>query len=134
VTHSEFNHSKTEPVHFLQIWITPDTRGLAPAYAQQTFDRAAAGREFVLLAAREKRPGSLSIHQDVSVRVGLLKPNEQRELALEPGRHAWVHVARGGVKLNGTDLAEGDGAAVSMESRLQFVGLQPAEVLVFDLA
>jgi redox-sensitive bicupin YhaK (pirin superfamily) len=134
VTHSEFNHSKTEPVHFLQIWIMPDTRGLEPAYAQQTFDRDAAGREFVLLASREERPGSLSIHQDVSLRVGLLKPDEERELALEPGRHAWVHLARGAARLNGTDLAEGDGAAVSMEPRLQFVGLQPAEVLVFDLA
>jgi redox-sensitive bicupin YhaK (pirin superfamily) len=134
IRHSEFNHSKTEPVHFLQIWIMPDTRGLEPAYAQQTFDRDAAGREFVLLASREERPGSLSIHQDVSLRVGLLKPDEERELALEPGRHAWVHLARGAARLNGTDLAEGDGAAVSMEPRLQFVGLQPAEVLVFDLA
>jgi len=134
VTHSEFNHSKTEPVHFLQIWIMPDTRGLAPAYAQQTFDRDAAGREFVLLASPEKRPGSLSIHQDVSLRVGLLKPNEERELRLEPGRHAWVHVARGAVRLNGTDLVEGDGAGIGMEPRLQFAGLQPVEVLVFDLA
>jgi redox-sensitive bicupin YhaK (pirin superfamily) len=134
VTHSEFNHSKTEPVHFLQIWIMPDTRGLEPAYAQQTFDREAAGREFVLLASRGNRPGSLSIHQDVNLRVGILKPNEERELQLEPGRHAWVHVARGAVRLNGTELVEGDGAALSLEPRLQFAGVQPAEVLVFDLA
>jgi hypothetical protein len=66
--------------------------------------------------------------------VGLLVPDEERELALEPGRHAWVHVARGAVTLNGTNLSEGDGAAVSLESRLQFVGRQPAEVLIFDLA
>ena len=134
VTHSEFNHSKTEPVHFLQIWIMPDTRGLQPAYAQQTFDRDAAAGSFVLLASRENRPGSLTIHQDVNLRVGILKPNEERELQLEPGRHAWVHVARGAVRLNGTGLAEGDGAALSLEPRLQFAGVQPAEVLVFDLA
>jgi redox-sensitive bicupin YhaK (pirin superfamily) len=134
VMHSEFNHSKTEPVHFLQIWIMPDTRGLEPAYAQQTFDRDAAGNSFVLLASRENRPGSLTIHQDVNLRVGTLKPNEERELQLEPGRHAWVHVARGAVRLNGNELAEGDGAALSLEPRLQFAGVQPAEVLVFDLA
>jgi redox-sensitive bicupin YhaK (pirin superfamily) len=134
VTHSEFNHSKTEPVHFLQIWIMPDTRGLEPAYAQQTFDRDAAGREFVLLASGGNRPGSLSIHQDVNLSVGILKPNEERELQLEPGRHAWIHVARGAVRLNGTELVEGDGAALSLEPRLQFAGIQPAEVLVFDLA
>jgi len=134
VTHSEFNHSKTESVHFLQIWIMPDTRGLEPAYAQQTFDRDAAGREFVLLASGGNRPGSLSIHQDVNLSVGILKPNEERELQLEPGRHAWIHVARGAVRLNGTELVEGDGAALSLEPRLQFAGVQPAEVLVFDLA
>ena len=134
VMHSEFNHSKTEPVHFLQIWIMPDTRGLEPAYDQQSFDRDAAGKSFVLLASREKRPGALTIHQDVSLRVGLLAPREERELQLEPGRHAWVHVARGAVTLNGTDLAEGDGAAVSLESRLQFAGRERAEVLIFDLA
>ena len=134
VMHSEFNHSKTEPVHFLQIWIVPDTRGLEPAYAEQRFDRDAAGKSFVLLASRDRRPGALTIHQDVSLWVGLLAPCEERELQLEPGRHAWVHVARGAVRLNGTDLEEGDGAAVSLESRLQFAGRQPAEVLIFDLA
>jgi hypothetical protein len=134
VMHSEFNHSKTEPVHFLQIWVMPDARGLEPAYDEQSFDRDAAAQSFVLLASREKRPGALTIHQDVSLWVGLLKPGEERELQLKPGRHAWVHVARGAVRLNGNDLAEGDGAALSMESRLQFAGRQPAEVLVFDLA
>jgi hypothetical protein len=134
VMHSEFNHSKTDPVHFLQIWIMPDTRGLEPAYDEQSYDRDEAGRSFVLLASREKRPGALTIHQDVNLRVGLLKPWEEREVALEPGRHAWVHVARGAVTLNGTDLAEGDGVALSLEPRLQFTGRQPAEILVFDLA
>ncbi len=134
VTHSEYNHSKSEPVHFLQIWVIPDTRGLAPGYAQQSFDRQAAARSFVLLASGAKKEESLSIHQDVDLWVTLLDPGDERDFPLRAGRHAWVHVARGSVGLNGTDLAEGDGAAVSSEQRLRLVGRQPAEVLIFDLA
>jgi redox-sensitive bicupin YhaK (pirin superfamily) len=133
VMHSEYNHSKTEPVHFLQIWILPDGTGLTPAYAQRTIDRDAAARSFVLLASGKETPGALRIHQDVELRMGLLQPGEERELALAPGRHAWVHVARGAVSLNGTALDEGDGAAIDMEPRLRFTGRAPAEVLVFDL-
>jgi hypothetical protein len=134
ITHSEYNHSKVEPVHFLQIWIVPDTRGLAPAYGQQAFDADAAARSFVLLASRDGRAGSLSLQQDVDVWVTRLGAGEGRSLALGPGRHAWVHVARGSVSANGRALAEGDGASVSEESDLAFVGEQGAEVLVFDLA
>ena len=134
VTHSEYNHSKAEPVHFLQIWIVPDTRALKPAYGQLTFDRQAARQAFVLLASRDGRHGSVQVHQDVELRVGLVAAGERRELALRPGRHAWVHVARGSVSLNGTTLQEGDGAAVSGEEKLSFLGERDAEVLVFDLA
>ena len=134
VTHSEFNHSKTEPVHFLQIWIVPDARDLKPAYGQLAYDREAARRGFVLLASRDGRDGTLQVHQDVDLRVALIGAGERRELALAAGRQAWVHVARGHASVNGTALGEGDGAAVSGEERLTFVGEDDAEVLVFDLA
>jgi redox-sensitive bicupin YhaK (pirin superfamily) len=134
ITHSEYNESKVEPVHFLQIWIVPDTRGLAPAYGQQAFDAAAAARGFVLLASRDGRGGSLSLRQDVDLWVTRLGAGERRGLALGPGRHAWIHVARGAVSANGKALAEGDGASVSEETELSFVGDQAAEILVFDLA
>ena len=134
VRHSEYNHSPKEPVHFLQIWILPDARGLRPGYAQQSFDREAARKSFVLLASKDGRDESIRIHQDVDVWMTLLGEGDSRELALSPGRSAWVHVARGSVSVNGKDLAEGDGAAVSGEDRLRFVGKKPAEVLVFDLA
>ncbi len=134
VMHSEFNHSKVDPVHFLQIWIVPDERGLPPTYGQLAFDREAAARSFVLLASRDGREGSLQVHQDVDVRVTVVGAGEGRELRLHPGRHGWIHVARGSVSVNGTALREGDGAAVSGERGLQFLGGEAAEVLTFDLA
>jgi redox-sensitive bicupin YhaK (pirin superfamily) len=134
VTHSEYNHSKVEPVHFLQIWIVPDARGLKPAYGQQAFDREAARRSFVLLASKDGREGSLEVHQDVDLLVALVGAGERRELSLRPGRQAWVHVARGSSSVNGTVLGEGDGAAVVGEERLTLLGEREAEVLVFDLA
>jgi len=134
VTHSEWNHSKTEPVHFLQIWLVPEARGLAPTYGQRLVDRAAARQGFALLASRDGRDGSLQVRQDAELWVTLLDAGARRELPLRPGRHAWVHVARGAVSLNGTDLGAGDGAAVSGEERLALVGREPAEVLVFDLS
>jgi redox-sensitive bicupin YhaK (pirin superfamily) len=134
VTHSEYNASKTEPVHFLQIWIVPDQRGLAPAYGQKPIDGDAARRGFVLLASSDGREASLQISQDVALWLTLLENGDRRELALAPGRHAWVHVARGAVELSGDRLAEGDGAAVSGPGAVRLAGQGPAEVLVFDLA
>jgi redox-sensitive bicupin YhaK (pirin superfamily) len=134
VTHSEYNDSKAEPVHFLQVWLVPDTRGLKPAYGQRAFDRDAARRGLVLLASRDGREESLQVQQDVDLWVTLLGPGESRKLALRPGRHAWVHVARGSASVNGMVLAEGDGAAVSGEDSLTLAGQQSAEVLIFDLA
>jgi hypothetical protein len=134
VTHSEYNHSKTEPVHFLQIWIVPDGGGLKPAYGQRSFDRDQARRGFVLLASRDGREGSLQVQQDVDVWVTLLEAGDRRALALRPGRHAWVHVARGSVSVNAKVLGEGDGAAISGEDAITLAGQGPGEVLVFDLA
>ena len=134
ITHSEFNHSQTEPVHFLQIWIVPEARGLTPGYAQHAFDGELAGRRFVLLASRGGREGSLDIRQDVDLWATVVGAGQGRELRLRPSRHAWIHVARGSASVNGTELGEGDGAAVSGEDRLDVAGLGTAEVLVFDLA
>lgn len=133
VTHSEYNHSRTDPVHFLQIWIVPDTKGLAPTYGLKVFDRDAAKRFFVLLASKDGREGSIQVQQDVNVWMALLVGGERRELPLAPARHAWIHVARGSASVNETSLAEGDGAGVSGEKALRFLGGDAAEVLVFDL-
>ena len=134
VTHSEYNASKTDPVHFLQIWIIPDRRGLVPAYGQHPVDREAARRGFALLASQDARDGSLEVHQDVELWLALVENGERRALALRPGRHAWVHVARGKVEVNGASLAESDGAAVSGAEAATLAGEESAEVLIFDLA
>jgi redox-sensitive bicupin YhaK (pirin superfamily) len=134
VMHSEFNQSKTEPLHFLQIWIVPDARGLKPAYAQQAVDQAAAKNSFALLASRDGRSGSIQIHQDVDLWLADIAPEQTRTLALRPGRRAWIQMARGSVVANGVELKEGDGAALTNEESIQFLGKKPAEVLIFDLA
>jgi hypothetical protein len=134
VTHSEMNASKTEAVHFLQIWIVPDTRGLAPRYDQRVFDGDTARRSLVLLASKDGREGSIQVHQDVALWMTRLGEGDQRAHVLAPGRHAWVHVARGSVALNGLELDEGDGAALSEETDVRLVGRGDAEVLLFDLA
>ncbi len=134
VTHSEYNASKTEPVHFLQVWIVPDTRGLAPRYDQKAFDAAAAGNGLVLLASKDGRDGSIQVHQDVALWVTRLGEGGERTHALAAGRDAWVHVARGAATLNGHELEEGDGAAFSDEAQVHLVGRGDAEVLLFDLA
>ena len=133
VEHSEYNHSQTEPVHFLQVWIVPDSRGLAPKYGQQAFDRDRAKRSFVLLASRDGREGSLQVAQDVDVWMTQLAGGERRELPLAPGRQAWIHLARGAASVNGTSLREGDGAGASKEESLKLLGGDAAEVLIFDL-
>jgi redox-sensitive bicupin YhaK (pirin superfamily) len=134
VTHSEYNPSRTEPVHFLQIWILPEREGLAPGYEQRAFpDEAKRGR-LCLVASRGGRAGSVTVHQDVDLFAALLGPGKQVGHRLGPGRHAWVQVARGAVSLNGTALAQGDGAAVSDEPGLEIQASEPSEILLFDLA
>jgi redox-sensitive bicupin YhaK (pirin superfamily) len=133
VRHSEYNASKTEPVHFLQIWIVPDRDGLRPGYDQRPFDAEAARRGFVTLASPEGGEGEVQLQQDVSLLVTRLGAGDEREHALAPGRHAWVHVARGDVALDGRDLREGDGAALTGEKAVRITGRSDAEVLLFDL-
>ena len=133
VRHSEFNESRTAPVHFLQIWIIPDRRGHAPGYEQKTFPEAERHGRLRLVASRDGRDGSVSLHQDVSLWAGTLDEGQKAEIALASGRHAWVHVARGAATVNGRRLGEGDGAALSDERAVSLTG-HGGEVLVFDLA
>jgi redox-sensitive bicupin YhaK (pirin superfamily) len=134
VTHSEFNASSSVPVHFLQIWIVPAERGLAPGYAQHAYDDDAARRGFLPLASGDGRDGTIRLRQDVTLSVAKLGPGQRAAYDLAPGRHAWLHVARGAAALNGQPLDAGDGAAVSGESRLEVEGRGEAELLLFDLA
>ena len=134
VVHSETNPSRTEPVHFLQIWIVPDRPGHQPGYEQKAFTEADRRGRLRLVASRDGHDGSVSIHQDASIYAALLEGGERVSHEPAAGRHAWVHVARGTVELNGQTLREGDGASVSGERRLDVAARDPAEVLVFDLA
>jgi len=139
VTHSEFNASRTELVHLLQIWILPERQGLRPEYEQKEFPERERRGRLRLIGARDAADGAVTIHQDVRLYATLLAPGERVTHTFAPGRHAWVQVARGDVRLNGTPLTAGDGAAISDERALDLVG-EPApaggagEVLLFDLA
>lgn len=139
VTHSEMNPSKTQAVHFLQIWLLPAKQGIAPSYEQKTFAEADKRGQLRLVASADGRDGSISIHTDASVYAGLFRDGERAELELAAGRHAWVQVARGQVRIGEHVLAEGDGLAVSGERAVIVEGVAggadgDGEVLVFDLA
>lgn len=134
VLHSEMNPSETEGVHFLQIWLMPESRGIQPSYEEKRFDAADKQGRLRLIAARDARDGAVAIHQDVDLYAGLLKTGEGARLDLRPGRHAWIQVAQGAVTLNGQALNQGDGAAVSEEAALDLQATADSEVLVFDLA
>jgi redox-sensitive bicupin YhaK (pirin superfamily) len=133
IRHSEFNPSKTEPVHFLQIWILPEQRGLAPGYEQKHFAETDKRGVLRLIAAPDARDGALAIHQDVELFASVLGPNERVTHALREGRSAWLQVVRGKVELNGRELADGDGAAVVNEQQLEFASREGVELLLFDL-
>lgn len=134
ITHSEFNPSATEPVHLYQIWLFPERRGIEPSYEQKAFDPAERLNQLRLVASREAAEGSLRIHSDARVFLTTLEAGATVAHELSKGRHAWVQVLRGSVTLNGQSLAASDGAAVSNESRLEIAAVEPAEVMVFDLA
>jgi len=134
IAHSEFNHSKTEPVHLLQIWIRPEKKGLAPGYEQRAFSREAIKGKLLRIAGPAKRGDVITVHQDVNLYAALLEPDETVRHGLAPGRHAWVQVARGAVTVNGTPLAAGDAAALSDEPRVELAASAPSELLLFDLA
>jgi redox-sensitive bicupin YhaK (pirin superfamily) len=131
VMHSEFNPSKTKPAHLLQIWIVPERNGLKPEYEQLEFSDAELRGKFGLVAG-PKAP--VTIHQDANLYIARLDEGAEASHTLKSGRHAWVQVARGAVALNGKELKQGDGAAVSKETEIRVEAKEPAEVLLFDLA
>ncbi len=138
VLHSEYNASRTDPVHFLQIWILPDRRGHAPGYAQVSIPAEEKRGRLRCVASPDGRDGSLSIHQDALVYAGCFEGPESALVTLSPGRSAWVQVARGRVRINGEGLEAGDGAAFDAAgadgAKLRIDGGEAAEILVFDLA
>lgn len=133
ITHSEFNHSKTERVHFLQIWILPERGGIVPGYEQRTFTDEEKHNRLCLIASRDGRQDSVRINQDVDLYACILDGGAAVEHTVLEGRHAWVQVVSGGVALNGRDLSAGDGAAVSQEQVLRFEARERSEFLLFDL-
>ena len=134
VRHSEFNASKTEPVHFLQIWIMPNVSGIEPGYEEKHFSEAEKRGRLRLVASPDGRDGSVKIHQDARVYAAVLDGADELTHALGQGRKAYVHVARGAVTVNGHALGAGDGARISDESGIAFSNARDAEILLFDLA
>jgi quercetin 2,3-dioxygenase len=133
IQHSEFNPSRKDPVHFLQIWILPNQPGLQPGYEQRAFDRDAARGKFVALAASEARDTTLTVHQDVELEVATLDAGQSVAREIKRGRHGWLQVARGAITLGDQQLREGDGAAISDEKAIAIKAIEPAELLFFDL-
>jgi redox-sensitive bicupin YhaK (pirin superfamily) len=134
VSHSEFNASDSELVHFLQIWLIPRKAGIPPGYEQKTFTRQQKAGRLQLVASPDGAGGSVTLHADAYLYAGLFGPGEAGELRLGEGRYAWVQIACGRARINGHELEAGDGAALSDESAVQIEGLDASEVLVFDLA
>jgi redox-sensitive bicupin YhaK (pirin superfamily) len=132
VRHSEMNNSDEE-VHFLQIWILPERKGLTPGYEQKEFPLAERQGRFRLVVSPEGQDGSLKVNQDLRLYSTVLGKGEKAEYTLAPGRHAWLQVARGAGTLNGVALEAGDGVAISEESRLELSATEPLEALLFDL-
>ena len=133
VQHSEFNPSQAEGVHFLQIWVLPAERGAAPRYGQKNFSDEEKRNQLRLAISRDGRGGSIGIRQDLDLYASLMDPGNSVTHRLATGRHGWLQVVAGAVELNGTQLDEGDGAAVTGEEGLAIRAISPAEILLFDL-
>ena len=133
VSHSEFNPSKTESVHLLQIWILPERRNLPPGYEQKTFTDEERRGGLRLIASSDGREGSVTINQDARVYAGILNAGQKIDYRLAENRYAWLQIARGTIELNQAELRQGDGAGVSAEGNLSIIAHDEAEVLLFDL-
>jgi redox-sensitive bicupin YhaK (pirin superfamily) len=134
VTHSEYNHSSDEQVHFLQIWIFPDRKGIEPSYEQKSFSEADRTNRLRLIVSPAGTDGSMNIHQDVKLYASILEPGSTVTHQLAPDRHAWLQLTSGALTLNGQTIHAGDGAAVSEEQQLEINATDRAEFLLFDLA
>ena len=132
VRHSEFNPSKEEAVHLLQIWIQPDATGVKPRYAEKSLRDAESGK-LHLITSKSGRAGSIAIHQDADLWLGKFEAGQTLAHRLPAGRHAWLHVAEGEIVLNGKTLSGGDAAAVSGDTQLSLAANRPSQVLLFDL-
>jgi redox-sensitive bicupin YhaK (pirin superfamily) len=132
ITHSEINESKTEPVHLLQIWLFPDHKNAKPAYAEKSFAKAETG-QLHLVASKSGREGSIPINQDTDLWLGKLQKGDSLGHTLAAGRHAWLQVVQGQLKVNGTELASGDAVAVSETDKLAISATSTADFLLFDL-
>ena len=133
VQHSEFNASNSEPVHFLQIWIMPDVRGIEPGYEERHFSAQQRRGRLRLIASPDRADGSVLIHQDARVYAGLFDGGESARLEIEPGRRVYVHVARGQINVTGVAMASGDALKLTDTTTLLLQDARQAEVLVFDL-
>src|SRR5687768_5911819 len=133
VAHSEYNGSDSEPVHFLQIWIEPAERGIAPGYEEKRFDESSKRGQLRLIASPDGRDGSVTIHQDANLYAALVDGDEVVQHAARPGRKTYVHVVRGEVTVNGNPLAHGDALKLSGEQAVRLEKGRDAEVLLFDL-
>ena len=133
VVHSEYNHSKTDGVHFLQIWIEPNTRSEAPGYEEKHFDAASKTGKLRLIASPDGREGSVSLRQDASIYASILNGDAALEHPLAAGRRAYVHVIRGRVTVNGVALDGGDALKLTSAAAVTLGGAEAAEVLLFDL-
>ena len=133
VRHSEFNASDSDPVHFLQIWILPEEKGLAPGYEQRTFAAEEKNGKLRLVGSRDGREGSVTIHRDVDLYAALLEDGDTLGHAFANGRNGWVQIARGSVLLNGNQLYPGDGVAIEVQAEITLTGTSAAEVLLFDM-
>ncbi|MGK7899404.1 MAG: pirin family protein [Xenococcus sp. (in: cyanobacteria)] len=135
ITHSEFNASDTEPVHFLQIWIKPEHRGIKPSYEQKSFALEEKQGKFKLVASPDGRDGSVTIHQDASLYVAALNKGDRVTYNTDNNRSVWLQLARGSATIKDQTLETGDGAAITQESELELVATtDKTEILLFDLA
>lgn len=134
ITHSEYNHSQSDLVHFLQIWILPDKKGVKPRYDQKMYSQEEKQGKLRLVVSQDGREGSVSIHQDANIYASLLDAGQEVDYQIKPDRHAWVQVVKGDITVNGQVLSAGDAAAVSNENKLVVGAKTNSEFLLFDLA
>jgi quercetin 2,3-dioxygenase len=134
ISHSEYNPSKTEPVHFLQIWIIPNETGLQPGYEQRSFDVQKKHGNRILVAAPAARDGAVKLHQDAELWLAELPKNGELAFPLKSRRRAWLQVVRGQVRLNGATLKAGDGAGINDEDVVGVKAMEQSEILLFDLS
>lgn len=133
VQHSEFNHSKSEPLHLLQIWITPQKNGIPPSYEEKDFSKSEKTNQLKLIVSPQGSEGSIKVNQDASIYVTLLDAGKTVTHALSPGRNSWIQVVEGRLEINGKTLNTGDGAAIEGEGDLNLTAKSASEVLLFDL-